>query len=295
VATGGWPDDPASVGAYARVTPDQKLDLVHRLRARGEVVAMTGDGVNDAPALQAADIGVALGRSGTEVAREAADLVLTDDRLATMVDAVRRGRIIYDAIGRVVDYLIAGNLSEIMLVIGVLVLRPDLGIPLLPLQLLWINLLTDGAPAVALGIDAGDRGVLDRPPRRSDERLLDPHHWWELTRRGALLAGAALTAVTVGANALGLDHAQARTFAFLVLVVAHLLYALVLARFPHRGWLPIAVLGGIGLHLLAMLTPAGRTLLDLATLPPSAWMAAAVLAAAPVAALTAWLRPPRCR
>jgi Ca2+-transporting ATPase len=290
IAAAGWPDDPAAVDAYARVTPDQKLELVHRLQARGEVVAMTGDGVNDAPALQAADIGVALGRSGTDVAREAADLVLTDDRLATMVDAVRRGRIIYDAIRRVVDYLVAGNLSEILLVVGVLLLRPDLGVPLLPLQLLWINLLTDGAPAVALGVDPVDGGVLDRPPRPHDQRLLDGRRWWALVQRGALLASAALVAATVGAEAFDLDDAATRTFALLVLVVAHLLYALVLAGFPRRGWLPVAVLGGLGLHVSAMLTPAGRTLLDLAVLPTGAWLAGAALACAPVGVLAITLR-----
>ena len=293
IADDGWPTDPAAVDAYARVGPDQKLELVHRLQARGEVVAMTGDGVNDAPALQAADIGVALGRSGTDVAREAADLVLTDDRLSTMVDAVRRGRIIYDAIRRVVDYLVAGNLSEIILVIGVLLLRPDLGVPLLPLQLLWINLLTDGAPAVALGVDPVDAGVLDRPPRPRHQRLLDARRWWHLSARGALLASAPLFAATIGAAALDLSHAATRTFALMVLVVAHLLYALVLAGFPRRGWVPSAVLGGLSLHLLAMLLPAGRALLDLAPLPTTAWLAGVLLAGAPIAVLTLLLCRPR--
>jgi Ca2+-transporting ATPase len=137
-----------------------------------------------------------------------------------------------------------------------------------------------------------DRQVLDRPPRRPDQRLLDAHRWLELSARGAVLAGAALVAVTVGAAALDLGDGAARTFALLVLVVAHLLYALVLADFPRRGWLPIAVLGGLGLHVAAMLTPAGRSVLGLTALPPVAWLAAAALASAPIALLTARIRLP---
>jgi len=285
IRTGGWPADPASVPVYGRIKPDQKLELVQRLRTRGEVVAMTGDGVNDAPALHAADIGVALGRSGTEVAREAADLVLTDDDLATMVEAVRRGRIIYDAIRRVVDYLVGGNLSEIALVVGVLLLRPDLGVPLLPIHLLWVNLLTDGAPAVALGIDPVDDGVLQRPPRPRTQRLLDRAHWRRLLARGATLASGPLLAATVVARQLDLGAAATRTLGLTVLVVAHLLYALVLGRFRWRGVVPLAVAGGLALHLAAVLLPAGRDLLGLHALPPTAWPLIVALGALPVLAL----------
>ena len=278
----GWPDDPATIPVYGRVKPGQKLELVQRLRARGDVVAMTGDGVNDAPALQAADIGVALGRSGTEVAREAADLVLTDDDLATMVEAVRRGRIIYDAIRRVVDYLVGGNLSEIALVVSVLLLRPDLGVPLLPIQLLWINLLTDGAPAVALGVDPVDDDVLSRPPRPRRQRLLDRAHWLRLTARGATLASGALLAATIGADLLDLTAAATRTLALTVLVVAHLLYALVLGRFRLRSIVPVAVIASLAIHLAAVLLPIGRDILDLGALPPAAWPTVVVLGCVPV-------------
>ncbi|HXF72571.1 MAG TPA: HAD-IC family P-type ATPase, partial [Actinomycetota bacterium] len=140
----GLPEDPLAVPVYARVDPDQKLALVEALQRGGHVVAVTGDGVNDAPALRRAEIGVAMGRRGTDVAREAADMVITDDDLATIVHAVREGRGIYDNIRKVVEYLVGGNLSEIAVVVGALALFPALGVPLLPLQLLWINLLTDG-------------------------------------------------------------------------------------------------------------------------------------------------------
>ena len=285
VRANGWPDHPADVPVYGRISPGQKLDLVRRLQERGEVVAMTGDGVNDAPALQAADIGVALGRTGTEVAREAADLVLTDDDLGTMVEAVRRGRIIYDAIRRVVDYLVGGNLSEIALVVGVLLLRPDLGVPLLPIHLLWVNLLTDGAPAVALGVDPVDDGVLARAPRPRSQRLLDRDRWVQLLGRGAVLASGSVAAITVAAPLLDLDDPAARTLGLTVLVVAHLLYALVLGRFRWDSLVPRAVLAGLSVHLAAVLLPVGRALLDLAALPPVAWPVVAALGAVPVLVL----------
>ncbi|HXF71085.1 MAG TPA: cation-transporting P-type ATPase [Actinomycetota bacterium] len=277
----GLPEDPLAVPVYARVDPDQKLALVEALQARGHVVAVTGDGVNDAPALRRAEIGVAMGRRGTDVAREAADMVITDDDLATIVHAVREGRGIYDNIRKVVEYLVGGNLSEIAVVVGALVLFPALGVPLLPLQLLWINLLTDGPPAIALAVDAIDPRVMERPPRPRGERLLSGRRLLVLVRRAALMAGAPLGALAVARFAWGEPWAHARALAFTVLVVAHLLYAFAVRRPPgdppslrrlaSNPWLLAGVGAGLALQLGAIVWPPARGVLGTAPLTPREW------------------------
>ncbi|HND34789.1 MAG TPA: HAD-IC family P-type ATPase, partial [Myxococcota bacterium] len=156
-------DEPASERVHARVTPEEKLQIVRRWKETGAVVAMTGDGVNDAPALREAHIGVAMGKAGTEVTREAADMILTDDNFASIVEAIREGRAIFDNIRKTLVYLLTGNVGELLLMLGTSLV--GLPIPLLPLQLLWINLVTDGMPALALVVDPPAPGVLERPPR----------------------------------------------------------------------------------------------------------------------------------
>jgi Ca2+-transporting ATPase len=179
-----------SVRVFARTTPEQKLRIVDAWRAHGAVVAMTGDGVNDAPALQRADIGVAMGITGTGVSKEAADMVLADDNFATIVVAVEEGRRIYDNIRRFVRYLLTTNSGELW----VMLLAPLFGlpVPLTTTQILWINLVSDGPPAVALGLEPAEADVMRRPPRPADESILARGLW-----QHALVIGLLMAAVTI--------------------------------------------------------------------------------------------------
>ncbi len=216
------------VSVYARVDPAQKIRIVAALQAQGEVVAMTGDGVNDAPALKAADIGVAMGRAGTDVAREAASLVLLDDNFATIVAAVREGRRIFDNIRKFIRYAMSGNSAEIW----VLFLAPLVGlpIPLLPIQILWINLVTDGLPGLALAAEPAERGVMQRPPRPPRESVFAHGLWQHALWVGLLIAGLclgvqawALAGGTGGASD-GFPHWQTMVFTVLTLAqMAHVL------------------------------------------------------------------------
>ena len=188
----------ADVSVYARTNPEQKLRIVDAWRRRGAIVAMTGDGVNDAPALRRADIGVAMGITGTEVSKEAADMVLADDDFATIVAAVEEGRRIYDNIRRFVRYLLTTNSAEIW----VMTLAPFLGLPfpLLAVQILWVNLVTDGLPALALGVEPTERGTMHRPPRSPSESLFARGLWQHTIWVGLLMASVALAVQAYAIN-----------------------------------------------------------------------------------------------
>jgi Ca2+-transporting ATPase len=310
VVTGGaheGEDDskrPEGAGVFARVDPDEKLSLVQRFQDVGDVVAVTGDGVNDAPALRRADIGVAMGLSGSDVAREAADMVITDDDLATIVEAVREGRGIYDNIRKVVDYLVGGNLSEITVVVGSLILFPALGIPLLPLQLLWINLLTDGLPALALGLDPVAEGLMRRAPRPATRRLLSTASLPLLVWRALLIAGAAIGSLAVSRFAFDVSWGQARTVMFSTLVVAHLLYAFAvrggadgrerprLRDVASNPWLLVGVGTGLLFQGAIVAWQPARELFGTTSLPASGW---AIVAAATASMMVAMLATARSR
>jgi len=224
---------------YARVSPEHKLRIVEALQRNGHIVAMTGDGVNDAPALKRADIGVAMGIAGTDVAKEAADMVLTDDNYASIVAAVEQGRIIYANIRKFVYYLLSCNLAEIMVIF--LAILANLSSPLTAIQLLWLNLITDGAPALALGVEKGEPDIMEQPPRPPKEPVINRPMW-----AGIAVQTVAITAAVLGAYLLGLRHfadipAMAHTMAFVTLSGSELLRAFT-ARSERRSLFEIGLL-----------------------------------------------------
>ena len=216
---------------YARVDPAQKIRIVEALQAQGHFVAMTGDGVNDAPALKRADIGVAMGRGGTDVAREASSLVLLDDNFATIVAAIREGRRIYDNIRKFVRYAMTGNSGEIWTIfLAPLLFLP---IPLLPIHILWVNLVTDGLPGLALAAEPAERGTMRRPPRAPDESLFAHGMWQHILFMGLLIAGLCLA---VQAWALHTGHAHWQTMVFTVLTLAQMAHVLAIRSESEPLW-----------------------------------------------------------
>lgn len=205
---------------YARVSPEHKVRIVDALKSLGHVVAMTGDGVNDAPALKRADVGVAMGKDGTDVAREAADMVLADDDYSTIVAAVEEGRIIFSNIRKFVTYLLSTNLGEVFAVLGTVLAGYPL--PLRPAQLLWLNLVTDSFPALALGLERSAVGVMNRPPRSPSERILTRRRWMRVMVQGLVIALVPVAGLLYGLPR-GLD--AARTIAFASLSIAEILRA----------------------------------------------------------------------
>jgi Ca2+-transporting ATPase len=225
---------------FARVSPEHKVRIVEALKANDEIVAMTGDGVNDAPALKRADIGIAMGITGTDVAKETADMVLTDDNYASIVAAVEQGRVIYANIRKFVFYLLSCNLAEIVVIFTATL--AGLPSPLAPIQLLWLNLITDGAPALALGVEKGDPDIMDQPPRPPAEPVIN-----RSMRLGIVIQTIAIAGVTLGAYGVGLqlhpeDVRVAETFAFVTLSASELLRAFT-ARSERYSLFRIGVFG----------------------------------------------------
>ena len=268
-----------NVHVYARVSPEHKVRLVEALRRNGHVVAMTGDGVNDAPAVKRANIGVAMGITGTDVTKQTADMVLTDDNYASIVAAVEEGRIIYSNIRKFVYYLLSCNIGEILIVLlATLIGWP---VPLTAIQLLVLNLLTDGAPALALGLERGDPDVMDRPPRDPNEPVLN-HDMLV----GIAIQGIAITAATLAAYVLGMrwypdDVDMARTMAFGTLTISELFraytarseyYSVLRVGVFSNKYMQYAVLGSLALLAFIFYFPPMHAVFDTRSLTLAHWL-----------------------
>jgi Ca2+-transporting ATPase len=269
------------VHIFARVSPAHKLQIVQALQGAGRVVGMTGDGINDGPALKAAAVGIAMGESGTDIAREVADVVLKKDNMGDLIIAIQDGRTTYSNIKKAVHFFISSNVSEIA--VTFISLAAGLGSPLTTMQLLWINLVSDIFPGLALTQEPPEPDVLDRPPRPTDEPIFTPTEYWRIAQESATLTAATLGAYGYGLARYGMGP-QASTMAFNTLVISQLLHtfscrsdhqSIFAGTLPSNPLLNVAVLGFIALQVAAMLVPGLRAILGMA---PIGLVDAAVIA-----------------
>lgn len=268
-----------TTNVFARVSPEHKVKIVTAIIENGDVAAMTGDGVNDAPALKKADIGIAMGITGTDVSKEAADMILTDDNFASIVDAVEEGRIIYSNIRKFVGFLLSCNIGEILIIFLAILFRWP--VPLLPIQLLWVNLITDSFPAFALGLEEGEPGVMDKQPRDRDEPIINKRMMTALALQSVGLTIAVLTAYRIGYSVIGdgtdSSLVLARTFAFSTLILGEMLRAYS-SRTEHESifsinifsnkYLNYSVFGSIILLLIILYVPFLNGIFDVQALTP---------------------------
>lgn len=275
---------------FARVAPEHKVRIVQAFQKRGNVVAMTGDGVNDAPALKTADIGCAMGKSGTEVAKGASDLILTDDNFATIVEAVREGRGIYDNIRKAVHFLLSSNIGEILTIFVAMLL--GWAAPLLPIQLLWVNLVTDSLPAIALGMEPAEENIMERPPRKNTGSLFGDGLGGRILLEGVMIGVLALLAFGIGHVYFDQEdgYAVGRTMAFAVLSLSQLVHAFnmrgegSLGKLPFcsNKWLLMAFVVGVVLQCVVIMMPPLAGIFQVVPLDGEQWLLTAALALAPL-------------
>jgi len=275
---------------FARVSPEHKVRIVKAFQAKGHVVAMTGDGINDAPALSTADIGCAMGITGTDVAKGAADMVLLDDNFATIVEALREGRGIYLNIRKAVHFLLSSNIGEIVTIL--IAIFTGLAVPLLAIQLLWINLVTDSLPALALGVDPADDDIMETPPQKSGNNLFTLALWKRIALEGSMIGGLALMAFVYGLT----RHDRpgevwvARTMCFAVLSISQLVHAfnmrseksLLKIKLLSNPYLIGAFFAGLALQITVIMTPAISRVFGARPLSLEQWGVVGLLALMPL-------------
>ena len=271
---------------FARVSPEHKVRIVKAFQSTGAVVAMTGDGVNDAPALKNADIGIAMGKGGTDVAKNASDMVLTDDNFVTIVEAVKQGRNIYDNIKKAVHFLLATNIGEIVAIfVGLL-----LGIksPLLAIQLLWVNLVTDSLPAIALGLEKAESNIMNRLPRNPRKSLFADGLWGKITTEGVMIGMLTLVAFSIGNNLYSIE--VGRTMAFLSLGILELVHSFNIkgeesifktGLFENRYLVGAFVLGTLLQVVVVVISPLAQ-IFDVVPLNSVQWLMTATISILPV-------------
>lgn len=275
------------VYVFARVSPQHKLSIVKALQKKGHIVAMTGDGVNDAPAIKASDIGIAMGITGTDVAKEASSLVLLDDNFATIKSAIKEGRNIYENIRKFIRYLLASNVGEILVMLFAMLLA--LPLPLVPIQILWVNLVTDGLPAMALGLDQAESNVMKRRPRHPKEGVFARGLWWKIISRGFLIGLVTLIAFIIVYKQHPEELIYAQTVAFATLVMAQLIHVFdcrsersIYHRNPFQNlYLVGAVISSVILMLIVIYYPPLQTIFHTVSLAPEEWLLIMGLASLP--------------
>ena len=275
---------------FARVSPEHKVRIVKAFQSKGHIVAMTGDGINDAPALSAADIGCAMGITGTDVAKGAADMVLLDDNFATIVEALREGRGIYLNIRKAVHFLLSSNIGEVVTIL--IAIFTGLAVPLLAIQLLWINLVTDSLPALALGVDPTEDDIMEAPPQKSGNNLFDLNLWKRIVLEGAMIGGLALMAFVYGLTRFDRPGEiwVARTMCFAVLSISQLVHAfnmrseksLLKIKIFSNPYLIGAFFVGLALQVTVIMTPTISRVFGARALTMEQWGVVAVLALMPI-------------